>query len=92
MLNARLEKRPLTRGEKTVWRIRQHGGFYLLLVPSLILLIVFTYVPMYGVVIAFKNFKPIDGIWAVSYTHLSIWRMPTIWRMLSPLAESTTVY
>ncbi len=63
MLNARLEKRPLTRGEKTVWRIRQHGGFYLLLVPSLILLIVFTYVPMYGVVIAFKNFKPIDGIW-----------------------------
>lgn len=63
MLKARLEKRPLTRGEKMVWRIRQHGGFYLLLVPSLILLIVFTYVPMYGVVIAFKNFKPIDGIW-----------------------------
>lgn len=63
MLNVRPGNRLFTRSEKIIWRIRQHGSFYLLLLPSLVLLIIFTYIPMYGVVIAFKNFKPIDGIW-----------------------------
>ena len=33
------------------------GGLYLLLLPALVLLILFAYKPMYGVVIAFKNYK-----------------------------------
>lgn len=35
---------------------------YLMLIPVFVYLIVFCYVPMYGVVIAFKNFKPRLGI------------------------------
>ncbi len=35
---------------------------YLLLLPVVIYLFIFSYIPMYGVVIAFKNFKPRLGI------------------------------
>lgn len=35
---------------------------YLLLAPALILTIVFKYIPMYGTIIAFKDFSPLKGI------------------------------
>ena len=38
-------------------RISRNWGLYLLLLPALVLLILFAYKPMYGVVIAFKNYK-----------------------------------
>ncbi len=47
---------------KTFNRIRRNWGLYLLLLPSLILLIWFAYKPMYGVIIAFKNYKNALGI------------------------------
>lgn len=43
--------------------VKKNWGLYLLLLPSAILLLLFAYKPMYGVIIAFKNYKPIDGIW-----------------------------
>lgn len=47
---------------RTVRRIRQNGGLYVLLLPALILLICFAYIPMYGVLIAFKDYKNSLGI------------------------------
>ena len=43
-------------------RISRNWGLYLLLLPSLVLLILIAYKPMYGVVIAFKNYKNSLGI------------------------------
>lgn len=43
-------------------KIKQNSGLYILLLPSIILLILFTYKPMYGVIIAFKDYQPIKGI------------------------------
>ncbi len=43
-------------------RISRNWGLYLLLLPSLVLLSLFAYKPMYGVVIAFKNYKNSLGI------------------------------
>ncbi|MBQ8162403.1 MAG: sugar ABC transporter permease [Clostridia bacterium] len=43
-------------------QIRNGLGLYLLLLPSLILLIIFSYKPMYGVIIAFKDYKNALGI------------------------------
>lgn len=43
-------------------RISRNWGLYLLLLPALVLLILFAYKPMYGVVIAFKNYKNSLGI------------------------------
>lgn len=36
--------------------------FYLMLIPALLFLLVFKYAPMYGVVIAFKDFNIIQGV------------------------------
>ena len=43
-------------------RISRNWGLYLLLLPALVLLILFAYKPMYGVVIAFNNYKNSLGI------------------------------
>lgn len=43
-------------------RVKRSGTLYLLLLPSFIVMFLFTYIPMYGVVIAFKDFTPAQGI------------------------------
>ena len=45
----------------TDWRL------YLMFIPGLISLIVFCYVPMYGLQLAFKEYKPNLGIWGSAY-------------------------
>ncbi|CCX38774.1 putative uncharacterized protein [Clostridium sp. CAG:1013] len=46
-----------------LWRhICRNWGLYLLLLPAVILMICFTYIPMFGIVIAFKDFTPAAGI------------------------------
>lgn len=40
---------------------------YLLIIPVLIYLALFCYKPMYGLIIAFKNYKPTRGIWGSSW-------------------------
>lgn len=55
-------------GESSTWiRIKRNWGLYLLMLPAIIIFICFTYLPMYGVVIAFKNFKPAQGIWGSAW-------------------------
>ncbi|MBR4060656.1 MAG: sugar ABC transporter permease [Lachnospiraceae bacterium] len=43
-----------------MWKYRQ---LYLLLLPALIYVVIFSYGPMYGIQIAFKNYKGALGIW-----------------------------
>ena len=43
---------------------------YLFLVPAVVLVFVFSYVPMYGIQIAFKNYKPVLGIWGSPWVGL----------------------
>lgn len=47
---------------KNVRYIKRHYQLYLLLLPSLLFFIIFCYLPMYGVQIAFKDFKAVLGI------------------------------
>ena len=42
--------------------IRRNWGLYLLLLPAVVLLFCFNYLPMYGVQIAFRDFSPSQGI------------------------------
>ena len=42
------------------WKSRQ---LYLMMIPGLLFLFVYRYLPMYGVVIAFKDFRIARGIW-----------------------------
>ena len=40
-----------------------HRYLYLMLVPGALVLLIYRYLPMYGLTIAFKNFRLSRGIW-----------------------------
>ena len=46
------------------WRL------YVLALPAIVAIILFRYAPMYGLQIAFKNFRPIKGIWGSEWVGL----------------------
>ena len=52
--------------------LKRSVPLYLLILPSLILLIVFTYIPMYGVTIAFKDYKTGLGIFGSEWVGFKI--------------------
>ena len=47
---------------------------YLILLPGLVYFIMFKYVPMWGMLLAFKNYKPIYGFWDSKWVGLSNFR------------------
>ena len=59
---------------------------YLLLLPTLLLVFLFQYVPMYGVTIAFKNFKPHLGVlgsdWIGLRHFVRFFESPSFWRLI----------
>lgn len=56
---------------KHLWqRIRRNWGLYLLMLPAIVIFICFTYLPMYGIVIAFKDFRPALGIMGSKWADL----------------------
>ncbi len=51
------------KGTQTKWEfIKQHRMLYYMLLPGLILTLVFKYFPMYGILLAFKDYNPLRGI------------------------------
>lgn len=51
------------------WRL------YVLLLPALVWVVVFCYVPMYGILLAFKDFQPRAGIWGSAWAGFKYFRM-----------------
>lgn len=48
--------------------MKRYRGAYLLVVPVVVFYLLFCYKPMYGVIIAFKDFSPAAGIWGSDWT------------------------
>ena len=46
-------------------QLRRDKWMYLLLLPGIIMTFIFKYVPMYGAVIAFKDYNPMLEFWKV---------------------------
>lgn len=60
---------------KTLSRdMKQNGSLYLLMLPVLAYFVIFYYVPMYGAVIAFKDFSPAKGILKSDWVGLANFR------------------
>lgn len=49
---------------------KRHGRIYLMAVPGLIFLLLFCYLPMGGLVLAFENYKPKNGIFGSQWVGL----------------------
>ena len=52
---------PFKKLKGKIWRSKY---LILMILPAVVFYIIFCYIPMYGVLMAFKNFKPKLGIWA----------------------------
>lgn len=61
------EEKPKSKLAMDLWKARY---LYLMIIPFLVWLIVFDYVPMAGNVLAFKDFKATEGIWGSPWAGL----------------------
>ncbi|GAQ17711.1 sugar ABC transporter permease [Oceanobacillus picturae] len=60
--------------KKTNRKILQNWQLYIFILPAFLYFLIFHYIPMYGVQIAFKNFVPTLGIWGsdwVGFEHFT---------------------
>ncbi len=78
--------RKLPLGKRILLDIRKNKYKYLMILPIVIYFIIFHYKPMYGVIIAFKRFKPTVGIWKSDWVGLkyfiSFFKDPYFFRLL----------
>lgn len=63
-----------------------HWPLYVLILPPIIYVAIFSYVPMYGVLLAFKQYRPLEGIigspW-VGFSHFEqFFSSPSSWRII----------
>jgi len=52
----------LGRSVKLLWYFKENWDLYVMLLPALAVIIIFAYLPMYGIIMAFQNFNPVQGI------------------------------
>lgn len=62
------------RKDRLAKRIYKNRAYYLLLLPFLLFIIIFKYMPMYGVTLAFKDFRILDGISGSPWAGLKYFR------------------
>ncbi len=66
----RVEAMPAGRREEIGKKLWKYRYLYLLLLPGILYFVVFRYLPMYGVVIAFQDFSINKGIWGSKWVGL----------------------
>lgn len=79
-------KKKTARHAELVKQVKKNIPFYLFLAPALILVIIFCYFPMWGIVIAFKDYKMARGIlgseWVGLFHFKKIFSDPNFYRVL----------
>lgn len=66
--------------------LREQLALQSMVLPAVLVLFVFAYIPMYGVVIAFKDFNISDGIWESPWVGMKYFEQflvdPSLWKVL----------
>ena len=62
---------PMRRQLRLYWKNRY---LFLLLIPGLAFYIIFRYMPLYGILIAFKDYKLLQGVWGSPWQDLDFYR------------------
>jgi putative aldouronate transport system permease protein len=78
---------PLPVGAKVTWlKIIRNWQLYVMIAPAVILIFIFSYIPMAGAQIAFRDYNPIGGIWGSPWVGLKnfdwFFSLPEAWRMI----------
>ncbi len=75
-----------------MWRgITRNIGLYVFLIPALVYLFIFMYGPMYGILMAFKNYNMAKGVWGSEWVGIANFRRffmgynfwSTLWNTIS---------
>lgn len=76
-----------TNSKSLLQRIKENWQLYAMLLVPVLLTVVYKYVPMYGIQIAFRDFKASSGIWGSEWVGLKwferFFSAPNCWRMIS---------
>ena len=51
--------------------LRKYWPYYIMMLPGIIYIVMFKYIPMAGIVIAFKDFSVAEGIWKSPWVGLA---------------------
>ena len=82
-IDTALHKKPRINAKKI---FIENYQLYILMLPGIVATLIFAYLPMYGVQIAFKNFRTSLGIWGSEWVGLEhFWRFvnfPGFWPMI----------
>lgn len=86
-MDVQIQKGIKIRRRKKFWSdVVRDRQLYFMLFPFLLYYLVFMYSPMYGIQIAFKDFKPFLGIWDskwIGFTHFeNFFSSPYAWRVI----------
>ncbi len=67
-------KKPSSNGNRLLGiernRLKQNVPYFLMMAPGFILTFIFSYLPIFGIIIAFKKFSPALGIWGSPWNGL----------------------
>ncbi len=69
-LDAGNRVRPQMKGPSMIRIIQKNRSLLLMFLPGFILFFLFQYVPLYGILIAFKDYKLLQGVWASAWVGL----------------------
>lgn len=77
---------------RKLWqRVKRKRMLYLMLLPGMLLLLIFHYIPMWGVLIAFKDYRVLKGILASDWVGLKHFRAFFGGRMFSSVVLNTLI-
>lgn len=72
--------------KKKIRAIKANWQMYLLLLVPIVITVIYKYIPMYGIQIAFRDFKASKGIWGSDWVGLywfkRFFSSPNCWRMI----------
>lgn len=80
-----------TRRQKTWRQMKKHWEFYLLIIPPMLYILIFKYLPIVGIQIAFRDFNPAEGLWGGKWVGLHYFteflNSPSFWHVLANTFE-----
>jgi putative aldouronate transport system permease protein len=68
-------KRPSAYRPSVLRRLQRDKWLYFLLLPGLLYFLLFKYVPMWGILLAFKNYQPYTGFWNSEWVGMEHFRL-----------------
>ncbi|GGH86412.1 putative aldouronate transport system permease protein [Pullulanibacillus pueri] len=81
-----ISKRKTGLRKRAVRSFRKHWQFYLLIIPPVLYFIIFKYIPMFGSIIAFKDYSVVQGILGSPWAGFKYFKMffdnPMAWSLI----------